>query len=302
MKLKELLYGLLLGTLGVLSGQVHAESTYNIQTAAALAKSDYFDYNRTDSSKLIEATYYFKPVVMDDSQPFTELSFLQRTSHVGISYTNTDREMSQWSTTTLKPLMFSGNWYVGDFFLSASHNALPETLITKTTLNQSWNYARTQTSIHLGYFVLPSTSLSLTHSQSVTSQSSVAGSDPFNDKTTTSNGLNVHTVRSLNTQDAIAADIFISRISNTDGATSGGNTAYGFNVKYFPAMNWYLQGGYATNDGDSTNGRGNTLAWGAGYQFNPQLGLLFGTSQFMVSDDSAGSDRSTAQLTLTYRF
>ena len=281
---------------------MHAESTYNVQTAAGLLKSDYPDHNRTDSSKFIEATYYFKPVEVDDSQPFTELSFLQRTSHLGISYSNTDREMEQWSTTTLQPLRVYGNLYVGDFFLLASHSVLPDTVITKTTLNQSWNYANTQTTLHLGYFVLPSTSLSLTHSQSVSSQASIAGSAQVNDKTTISNGLNVHTVHSLSKQDAIAADIFISRISNSDSSTPGDNTAYGFGVRYFPAMNWYLQGGYASNDGDSTNARGNTLNWGAGYQFNTQLGLLFNASHFMTSDNAAGSDRSTSQLALTYRF
>lgn len=250
---------------------MHAEETYSVEAGIGVEnyKSDSSD---TNTNKFLRGTCYFKPVAIKDSQPFTELEFLQRSSNASFQYANLDIDRDTIEPATLKPITLGGTFYLDDFVLN------------------------------VGYFVLPTTLVSFSKSQNVDSYGSVAGSATIKDQTTTRNGLTAHTVMPLRGTDSIVGDIYLQKISYDDGSTTQNNNAFGFDVTYFPAMNYYFGGGLMNNSGDDASQKGTTLQLTAGYQFTPRLGLLFTTSKFTVSDDAEKSSNTHTQLLVGYQF
>lgn len=288
-------------TSAVLTGSLHAEETYSIEAGFEFVHEK-SDSPSTIRDKVLGGAYYFKPVAIKDSQPFTELEFLQRSSNATFTYSNMDVETDGIEPTTLKPVSLGGTFYLDDFVLSVGYSNTSSTRLTYSSSKQSWDVKSTNPSFGVGYFVLPTTLVSISNSQNVVSYASVAGSTSIKDSTTTKTGLTAHTVMPLSGTDSIVGEIYLQKISYDDGTKTQNNNDFGIDVKYFPAMNYYVGGGFVNNSGDRASTKGTTFKLAAGYQFTPRLGLLFETSKFKVSDDAQKTSSTSSQLEVVYRF
>ena len=221
--------------------------------------------------------------------------------HVGPEY-SIDGEIDGIEPTTLKPVSLGGTFYLDDFVLSVGYSNTSSTRLTNSSSKQSWDVKSTTPSFGVGYFVFPTTLVSISNSQNVVSYASVAGSTSIKDRTTTKTGLTAHTVMPLSGTDSIVGEIYLQKISYDDGTKTQNNNDFGIDVKYFPAMNYYVGGGFVNNSGDRASTKGTTFKLAAGYQFTPRLGLLFETSKFKVSDDAQKTSSTSSQLQVVYRF
>ena len=195
----------------ILTGTLHAEETYSLQAGIGVEnyKSDSSDRN---TKKFLSGNYYFKPVAIKDSQPFTELEFLQRSSNASFQYVNLDTDNDTIEPATLKPITLGGTFYLEDFVLNVGYSSTSSTRLTNTS-KKSWDYKYTNPSFGVGYFVLPTTLVSFSNSQIVESYASVAGSATIKDRTITITGLTAHTVMPLRGTDSIVGDIYLQKIS-----------------------------------------------------------------------------------------
>jgi len=230
------------------------------------------------------------------------LDFLQKASGVGVRYANFTLEDNTFASTKVTPLEISGQFYVDDFAFGASNSTWGSTnFTTKANTSRYIGIKSTSTSFNVGYFVLPTTLVSFVNTKDKGTYSPSAGLAAIKDLNVTSNGIKSHTVTSLGGTQSLVVDLEYSQIK-TEQDTSQTNTEYGFNARYYPETRYFVEGGYKVNSGDYAKDKGNTYAFGAGYEVTPRLGLLLSTSKFTVSDSAQKTGISNTTLTASYRF
>ena len=285
----------------VLASNVHAQDTYNIEAGVAYG-SNSGDNNTSEKLVGVGGVYYFKPIVIDHSQPFAELDFLQKASAVGVRYENLTLEDNTFASTKVTPLEVSGKLYLNNFLFSASNTTWGSTNFkTKANISNYVGIKSNATSVGFGYFVLPQTVVSFFNSKETGTYSPSAGLSAINTLKVTSNGIESHTVKSLGGTQSLVFDLTYKQIK-TQQDLSQTNSEYGLTTRYYPDAKYFFEGGYKTNSGDYAKDKGNTYAFGVGYEVNSRFGLFFSASKFTVSDSTQKTGITNALVTGSYRF
>ena len=297
MKLK--IITVVVGTLVI--ANAYAQETYNIQ--AGLQNETSSDDNNNDkTSSIISGTYYFKNIVINNTQPFMELDFLQQASNVTVGSGNETLENSKFSKSTIIPLQLGGTFYIDNFIFGVNNQTWRKTFSLKS--NTALNHEResSTTGFNVGYFVTPTTAISFVNSKLKTKykRSSISLPD-LNDSTNTTNSVNSHTVMSFGGPRFLVVDLSYGQIKSTQ-TKSETNREYSAKFRYYPEAKSFFEGGYTSNSGDKASDKGKTMLFGAGYSFTPRFVVLLSTEKFSGDVSAEKSSSSSTMLTARYRF
>jgi hypothetical protein len=259
--------------------------------------------NTTKSSAIqVGGTYYLYDVVLDHTQPFLEHSFIQRVSNIGFSYTSENYEDSNYAKTKLTPIQINGVVYLEDFILGLSTGSYGSTNFTlKANSNQYYGIRNSTTNFSAGYYVLPTTTVSLFTSQSKSTYSAEGGATTLNDWNVNTTGLMSHSVSFLGSTRSLIIDLTLDQVSNKQTATQKNNELYAL-LSYYPESHYYIQSGLKINSGDDATTKGNTFLLGYGVEVTPSFGLFLSTKKFIVSDSSQNTGSTETLLTARFRF
>jgi hypothetical protein len=293
MKLK--IITVVVGTLVI--ANAYAQETYNIQ--AGLQNETSSDDNNNDkTSSIISGTYYFKNIVINNTQPFMELDFLQQASNVTVGSGNETLENSEYSKSTIIPLQLGGTFYIDNFIFGVNNQTWRKTFSLKS--NTALNHEResSTTGFNVGYFVTPTTAISFVNNKSTIKYKH---STAFNDLTTTTNGVRSHTVTSFAGTGFLVVDLSYDQIKS-EQTKSETNREYSAKFRYYPEAKSFFEGGYTSNSGDNAGDKGKTMLFGAGYSFTPRFIVLLSTEKFSGDVSVEKSSSSSTMLTARYRF
>jgi hypothetical protein len=285
----------------LISTCVIAQETFNFEGALVYGSLK-ADDNTTQTTTLVAGKYYFKPVVINNSQPFMELDFLQKAGGISFRTGSVKYEDDTFVQTTLKPMEIAGTVYVDKFVIGISNSSSDSDFKLKSNNARYYGIKTTETAFTIGYFVTDNTVVSFDNaSDKYTYTRSTNALTDFGDLKKTSNGLSSHTVMSLGGSQSLVVDLSYAEIKR-DQTTSQTNTEYGAKLRYYPASKYYFQAGYVNNTGDYARDKGNTMLFGAGVQITPRLGLMLSGAKFSVSDSAQNTGYSSTTLTAGYRF
>ena len=297
MKLK--IITVLVGTLVI--ANAYAQETYNIQ--AGLQNETSSDDNNNDkTSSIISGTYYFKNIVINNTQPFMELDFLQQASNVTVGSGNETLESSGFSKSTIIPLQLGGTFYIENFIFGVNNQTWRKTFSLKSNTALNYELESSSTGFNVGYFVTPTTAISFVNSKLKTKykRSSISLPD-LNDSTNTTNSVNSHTVMSFGGPRFLVVDLSYGQIKSTQ-TKSETNREYSAKFRYYPEAKSFFEGGYTSNSGDKASDKGKTMLFGAGYSFTPRFIVLLSTEKFSGDVSAEKSSISSTMLTARYRF
>ena len=297
MKLKMI--AAVVGTLAI--ANVYAQETYNVEAGFQYAK-----FSDDDSTKqtltAVGGTYYLKPIIIDRSQPFMELDFLQKASGISVRSASLKYEDSTFASTSTSPLELSGNFYVDNFAFGASTSSWGSTnFTTKANAARYVGIKSTTNGFNVGYFVTPTTLVSYINSKETATYAPSAGLAAIKDYDKTTNGVKSHTVTSLGGTEFLVVDLTYSQIKKEQTASEK-NTEYGAKVRYYPEAKYFFEGGYTSNSGDNAGDKGKTMLLGAGYSFTPRFAVMLSTEKFSGDVSAEKSSSTSTMLTAGYRF
>ena len=300
MKLSKL--SIAISLLALSNASVFAEETYNFEVGLA------YSNNKDDSgTKVISTipgvTYYFTPVVKKDSEPFDELDFLQRSSHITFGYGLTTYETDTLAKTNAYPVGISGTFYANDFLFEISNISFNKfNLKSKTDSSSYLGIKPNTTTGTVGYFILPNSLLSYEYSDGKISYSPSSNfGTTINDIKTTSNSIISHSIISLENSSAVSLDLKYSQIKQVQDSTEK-NSEYSVDAKYYPKPNFYINAGYTANTGDNQSDKGKTMLIGFGFALNHDLHLTLGYEKFNGDVASEQSSSKTTTVGVIYRF
>jgi len=297
MKLKML--AVVVGSL-VATG-VYAQETFNFE-GAVFYNTLKADDNTSQSGTLVGGKYYFKPVVLNNSQPFMELDFLQKASGVSLRTGSIKYEDDVFVKTTLKPVEIAGTIYIDKLVLGLSTTSWDSDFNLKSNTARYYGIKTTSNTFDIGYFVTDNTVVSFNNESNNASYTrSTTALTAINDLKKTSNGVSTHTVMSLGGTQSLVLDFAYKQIKH-EQTTSQSNNEYGAKVRYYPESKYYFEGGYSNNTGDYARDKGNTMTYGAGVQITPRFGLMLSSEKFNVSDSAQKTGYTSTTLTAGYRF
>jgi len=293
---------LTLAICAMLSASGYAEETYNFELGVG-----YGSQKKDDGTKITSLipgiAYYFTPIKSNDSEPFDELAFLQRSSDLTLVYTNMTYETTNFNKATLNPFLVSGTFYIKDFAFELSNNSFSNTnLVSKTDSTKYIGIKNNDTSIKLGYFIFPKSLLSYEYSdgKATYTPSSSLGTT-INPQKTTKNSIISHSVVGLENSSSVAFDLNYSQIKQVQDKTEK-NNEYVFAIKFYPQSTFFIEGGYKINTGDSLSDKGKTFSIGAGYAFNHNLHFQISNDSFTVDDSTQQSSAKSTKVGMLYRF
>jgi len=299
MKMKMKMLAAAIGSLVSIS--VYAQETYSFE-GAMMYSTVKADDNASQSGTLIGGAYYFKPVVLSNSQPFMELEFLQKASSVSLITGNQKYEDDTFVKTTINPVWFAGKIYMDKLVLGLSTNASDSDFSLKSNTSRYYGIRTTTNKFNIGYFVTDNTTVSFNNENSNASYArSTTALTSISDLKRKSNGISTHTVMPLAGTQTLVVDFSYKQIKN-EQATSQTNNEYGAIVRYYPEAKYYFEGGYSNNTGDYARDKGNTVAFGLGMQITPRFGLMLSSEKFNVSDSTQKTGNTSTTLTAGYRF
>jgi len=281
---------------------VYAEETYRVEAVTQLTtlKDDNPVNQRTTT---LGAAYYLKDIVIDHSQPYAEMDFLQKAGYVAGSINNVSYEDNQTLKTTITPIALKGQFYVNDFSFGLGTSTWgPSNLNFKQSPSHYMAIKENNTSFNVGYFVMPTTLLSFGNNKQTQEYTPSAGVDPQTTLNVTTTQLYSHTVKSLGDMQSLVLDLAYSQIKRQQDVNQT-NRAYSANIRFYPVPRYYFEGGYKSNTGDHTDDKGTTYSFGGGYAFTERFGVLLSASKFTVSDTvNNHTSNNTMSLTAGYRF
>lgn len=287
------------GTL--VTANVYAQETFNFE-GAVFNNSLKADDNTKQSGTLFGGTYYFKPVILNNSQPFNELDFLQKASSVSVITGSLNIEDDDFVKTTLKPVGISGKVYIDKLVLGLSTDSWDSNFNLKSNTDRYYGIKTTSNKFDIGYFVTDNTVLSFHNTSSNASYTrSTTALTTINDLKKTSNGVSTHTVMSLGGTQSLVLDFAYGQIKR-DQTTSQTNREYGVDVRYYPESKYFFEVGYSNNTGDYAREKGSTMNYGAGITITPRFGLMLSSKKFNVSDSTQKTGYSSTTLMAGYRF
>lgn len=297
MKLKMI--AAVVGTLVI--ANAYAQETYNVEAGVQYGK---FSDDDGGSQKLtaVGGTYYLKPIVIDQSQPFAELDFLQKASGISVSYGTNKYEDKTFVGTNINRPEVSGNFYVDNFVIGASTSSWGSTnFTTKANAARYVGIKSTTNGFNVGYFVTPTTLVSYINSKETATYSPSAGLAAIKDYNNTTNGVKSHTVMSLGGTEFLVVDLSYEQIKKEQTASEK-NTEYGAKVRYYPEAKYFVEGGYTSNSGDNAGDKGKTMLLGAGYSFTPRFAVMLSTEKFSGDVSAEKSSSTSTMLKAGYRF
>jgi hypothetical protein len=279
----------------------YAEETYNIQ-AGLQNQTSSDDSNVETTSTIFSGTYYLKNIVINNTQPFMELDFLQKASNVTVGYGNVSLETSVLSKTTLNPLQLGGTFYHDNFIFGFNNQTWDKAFSLKSNTALNYGIKSSSTGFNVGYFVTPTTAISFINIKSNASYTRSSSSlSALNDLTNTTNGVTSHTVMSLGDTQSLVVDLAYRKIKQ-EQTTSETNKEYAAKVRYYPEAKYYVEGGYTSNSGDDAGDKGKTMLFGVGYAFTPRFAVMLSTEKFSGDVSTEKSSSSSTTLTAGYRF
>lgn len=287
------------GTLVI--SNAYAQETYNIQAGVQHQTSS--DDSKNDStSTIFSGTYYLKNIVIDSTQPFMELDFLQKASNVSVGYGNVSSETSVLSKTTLNPVQLGGTFYNDNFIFGVNNQTWDKAFSLKSNTALNYGIKATTTGFNVGYFVTPTTAVSFVNEKSKGTYTRSSNSlTALKDLTITTNGVTSHTVMSLGGTESLVVDLGYRQIKQ-EQTVSEKNTEYAAKVRYYPQAKYFVEGGYTSNSGDNAGDKGKTMLLGAGYSFTPRFAVLLSTEKFSGDVSAEKSSGTSTTLTAGYRF
>lgn len=279
----------------------YAAETYNIEAGA-----QYYTLSNDANSKInmtaVGGTYYLKPITIDASQPFAEVDVLQKASGVSVHYMNMNSETAELASTTVTPIQLSGKFYVEDFVFSFSNFSYDKNFHTKANAANYYGIKATSNAFAVGYWVLPSTTVTFANSKT---DSSYVRSTPslanINDMNVTTNSVASHTIASLGGTQSVVLDFAYSQVK-VDQSTTKNNTEYVGKVRYYPEAKYFIESEYTINHGDMVGNKGKTIMVGGGYSLTPRLVVMLTTEKFNADESSSKGSSKTSTLTAGYRF
>jgi hypothetical protein len=280
---------------------VYAQETFNFEGAVQYTSVKTDDYY-SEQTTLVGVNYYFKPVVLDKSQPFLEIDFLQRASSVSFRTGILKYEDYALDRTSARPFVFSGKFYIDKFSMGFSNWSLESDFKLKSNTAHYYRIKEGTTRFNIGYFVTDNTVVSFERENDKTAWLPSANDlGSVDDRKITENGVSSHSVISLGGTQALVLDFGYKQIKY-EQTTSQTNTEYGVKARYYPQPKFYFEGGYAKNTGDDAAEKGRVITFGAGIEVTPRFGLFLTTVKFNVSDPAEKTDYLSTQLTAGYRF
>jgi hypothetical protein len=297
MKLK--IITVVVGTLVI--ANAYAQETYNIQ--AGLQNETSSDDNNNDkTSSIISGTYYFKNIVINNTQPFMELDFLQQASNVTVGSGNETLENSEFSKSTIIPLQLGGTFYIDNFIFGVNNQTWRKTFSLKSNTALNYELESSSTGFNVGYFVTPTTAISFVNNKSTIKYKHSSNSlTALNDLTNKTNGVRSHTVTSFASTGFLVVDLSYDQIKS-EQTKSETNREYSAKFRYYPEAKSFFEGGYTSNSGDKASDKGKTMLFGAGYSFTPRFIVLLSTEKFSGDVSPEKSSSSSTMLTARYRF
>ena len=279
---------------------VYAEETYRVEAGAQYTTLSQDDQTKQSITGVLGA-YYLKDIVIDHSQPFAEMDFLQRAGYVRAQTGNVSYEDSTFVKTNITPLSIGGQFYVGDFaFGLATSSWGPTNFVLKSNSARNYGMKDTQTGFSGGYFVLPTTLVSIVSNKETTTYAPT-GVSALNDQNINTTSITSHTVNKLSGTQSLVLDLSYNTIKNQQNKTNN-NSSYAANVRFYPVPRYYVEGGYVANSGDDPSRAGKTISFGAGYAFTERFGVMLSTAKFSVNDATQMTGNTTTMLTAGYRF
>ena len=282
--------------------QSESEGTYQYEVGALYSKT-------TDVSGLsnslsgVGGNYYFKPVQLNVDEPAFEHEFVQRVSNIGLQYGSGNLSTSSIASTNFPNFDFNGSFYLGDLIVAIDYTAFSKSFPLKSNTSYAYKINETQTSLALGYFVLPKSSLALEYtSQNATYSRNTASITSLNDLKNTTTSIVSKTIF-----DNVAGAKFIvlnvnAQLLSYQQTSSYTEHAYGFNVSYYPIKNAYALFGYSTEKGSDISNIGNEVSAGLGYEITPRFAVSLLGNNFNASNSTAGYNSQSRQALVTYRF
>lgn len=280
---------------------VYAVETYNTELGIGNLNSS-TDAGTDTTMTYIGASYYFKPINIDGTQPFMEMDVLQKASNIGIRYANMSVETSALSKTMLNPLQLSGTFYIDDFLFGLNNSTWNKSFTIKSNTAYNYEIKSTTSGFNLGYWILPSTTISYVYSKASAQYTRNSTSlSAINDLNTTTNGIASHTISKLDGNQSLVLDLGYSQIK-TEQTKTENNIEYDAKVRYYPESKYYIEGGFIVNTGDNESDKGKTYVFGVGYAFTPRMGVFLSTEKFNGDVSSENSSGKSTTITAGYRF
>jgi len=273
--------------------------TYSFETLAESYNSS-VDNGTSLTYMRYSGRYYFKPITINDSEPFAELDLLQRASSISIAYADGNLETSSLSKDNIKPVTVTGTFIVDDFILALANTTWNKHFTLTKYPAYYYGIDSKTTTVGIGYFVTPKTSLVALNTKNNYGYSTDIGTS-LTDKTVTTNSLNLHSIQSFEKNNSLVLDLIYSQIKSEQTSTDVNNEYY-ISAKYYPTPKYYFSTAYTMNTGDDASSKGKTIELGLGYQITPRFGVLLSTSKFYVDDTSQDTNEKITTVTVGYRF
>jgi hypothetical protein len=252
------------------------------------------------TANVLGGTYYLKPVALNTGAPLFELDFLQRASSVGVAYATGNYEDADVQKTSIDGLGFSGKFYINNLILGVEKSAWNKRFPSKVIAGESIGKNFDATNFQLGYFVLPTTSVSFVNQNAKTANSPTAGLAAMQDVTITTNGLQSRTVMPIANGQHLAFSVLYNQVKRQQARVDE-NFELGASVRYYPTTKVYFDAGYKQNKGDYVNTVGETVTLGAGYALTPRLNVTLASERFSINDKTL-TGATTTVLSAGYRF
>lgn len=277
---------------------VSAVETYNVSTRVTRANQSSDSYQLSEVG--LGVTYFLKEIDLDSAQPAFERPFLQKANAIDAYYTNSNVDSAYAFIEKSNNLELSGRFYVNDFSFAIKTTNSDQKTTSKADTSYSYRLISNFKEFEVGYFVLPSTLVSYVRSQdkAVNSNTLVVN---LPDSVATLNGLKSHTVTALSDSQFLVLDLFYNQVKY-EQFLSTVNDVYSVNLRYYPEAKYYLELGYATQNGEYKYTTGSTVYAGAGYAITPRLSVQLKASKFNSSESELKTNHTGAQLTGIYRF
>ena len=297
--LKLKIIAAVVGTLVI--SKAYAQETYNIQ-AGLQNRTMVNDSNFEETSTIFSGTYYLKNIVINNTQPFMELAFLQKASNVTVNYGNVSVETTVLYRSTYSPLHLGGTFYHDNFIFGFNNQTWDKAFSLKSNTDLNLGIKTSSTGFNVGYFVTPTTAISFVNSKSNANYTRSSDSmTALNDYDMTTNGVTSHTVMSLGDTQSLVVDLDYRKIKK-EQTNSETNTEYSAKFRYYPEAKSFFEGGYKSNSGDNDGDKGKTMLFGAGYSFTPRFAVMLLIEQFSGDVSTEKSSSSSTMLTAGYRF
>lgn len=276
------------------------DETFQINVSATIAN--------TKNDKQLDTTsttggfkYYLSPVALNKNQPYGEAEFLQRSSNLIVRATSTSYVDNTFERTRYGGYGFAGTVYFGDWYIGGSTSSSDFTLRSKANNSRSYAINDESSSVGIGFYFLPLSTLSYYRSQSGVSYSPSNGLAAVPEIKTTTDALAIKTLLSLQNDQFLVLDGSWTR-SNREQTLTESNKIVQVGGAFYLNPKMHLNLGYSKNTGDFAASEGNRISYGVGFTTNHRLLFSIQATKFTAKNSGVGYDASSLLTSVQYRF